>query len=91
MAMASGPVPPADVQVEECTARSSHGPKCASPDAYASTGARPHRREVLLQNVGTEPMVLAEQEFDRPVVVKREVAGIAIEHHNLRPGESTTT
>ena len=38
----------------------------------------------LLQNVGTEPMVLAEPEFDRD---GGEVAGVGIEHHNLRPGE----
>lgn len=44
-----------------------------------------------LQNIGAAPMVLAEQEFDRPADRTRgEVAGIAIEHHNLRPGESTS-
>jgi conjugal transfer pilus assembly protein TraK len=32
-------------------------------------------------------MVLAEQEFDRE---GGKVAGIAIEQHNLRPGESTS-
>lgn len=39
-----------------------------------------------LQNFGTEVMVLAEQEFDRE---GSQVAGVAIEHHNLRPGERT--
>lgn len=56
-----------------------------------------------LQNVSAAPMVLAEQEFDRPTPraagrgdgsseksAEGEVAGIAIEHHNLRPGESTS-
>lgn len=44
-----------------------------------------------LQNIGAAPMVLAEQEFDRPGGrTGGEVAGIAIEHHNLRPGESTS-
>jgi conjugal transfer pilus assembly protein TraK len=44
-----------------------------------------------LQNLGVTPMVLAEQEFDRPAGrTGGEVAGIAIEHHNLRPGESTS-
>lgn len=44
-----------------------------------------------LQNIGAAPMVLAEQEFDRPAGrTGGEVAGIAIEHHNLRPGESTS-
>ena len=40
----------------------------------------------LLTNVSSEPMVLAEQEFDRE---QGDVLGIAIESHNLRPGEST--
>lgn len=40
-----------------------------------------------LTNVGTADMVLAEQEFDREA---GRVLGVAIEHHNLRPGESTT-
>ena len=47
----------------------------------------------LLRNIGTEDMVLAEQEFDRPDDADGEgagpVLGVAIEHHNLRPGEST--
>lgn len=44
-----------------------------------------------LQNVSAATMVLAEQEFDRPgTVTGGEIAGIAIEHHQLRPGESTS-
>lgn len=44
-----------------------------------------------LQNIGTTAMVLAEQEFDRrSSSTAGEVAGISIEHHNLRPGESTS-
>ena len=45
-----------------------------------------------LQNTGAATMVLAEQEFDRATSVSGagEIAGIAIEHHNLRPGESTS-
>lgn len=44
----------------------------------------------LLQNVSTVPMVLAEQEFDRRGSRDDgEIAGIAVEHHNLRPGEAT--
>lgn len=38
----------------------------------------------LLTNVSDQPMVLAEREFDREGVL-----GVAVEHHNLRPGEST--
>jgi len=40
----------------------------------------------LLTNTSTEVMVLAEQEFDREA---GGVLGVAIENHNLRPGEST--
>ncbi|RUP34408.1 MAG: conjugal transfer pilus assembly protein TraK [Curvibacter sp.] len=43
-----------------------------------------------LQNISAVPMVLAEQEFDRPSsATGDEIAGIAIESHNLMPGEST--
>jgi conjugal transfer pilus assembly protein TraK len=43
-----------------------------------------------LQNVSATVMVLAEQEFDRPDSKEGgQVLGIAIEHHNLRPGDST--
>ena len=41
----------------------------------------------VLTNVSNQDMVLAEQEFDRETGA---VLGVAIEHHNLRPGESTT-
>jgi len=41
----------------------------------------------LLQNISDAPMVLAEQEFDRE---RDSVVGIAVAHHNLRPGESTS-
>jgi len=40
----------------------------------------------LLTNISNEPMVLAEQEFDRE---QGDVIGVSIESHNLRPGEST--
>ena len=39
-----------------------------------------------LTNISAAPMVLAEQEFDRE---NAGVLGVSIEHHNLRPGEST--
>lgn len=39
----------------------------------------------LLTNVSSAPMVLAEQEFYREGVL-----GVAIENHNLRPGDSTS-
>lgn len=41
----------------------------------------------LLTNVSDQPMVLAEQEFDR---ADGNVVGIAIDNLNLRPGESTS-
>ena len=41
----------------------------------------------LLQNISDLPMVLAEPEFDR---AQGNVVGIAVEYHNLRPGESTS-
>jgi len=43
----------------------------------------------LLQNVSDTNMVLAEPEFDREADEAGSVAGIAIEHHNLHPGERT--
>ena len=44
----------------------------------------------LLQNVSPAMMVLAEQEFDRPdSKTGGQVVGVAVENHNLRPGEST--
>jgi conjugal transfer pilus assembly protein TraK len=43
----------------------------------------------LLQNVSDTVMVLSEPEFDREDDAAGSVAGIAIEHHNLRPGERT--
>ncbi|MEO3715620.1 type-F conjugative transfer system secretin TraK [Roseateles flavus] len=42
-----------------------------------------------LQNVSDAPLVLAEQEFDHPDDSGSSVAAVAIEHHNLRPGDST--
>jgi conjugal transfer pilus assembly protein TraK len=41
----------------------------------------------LLTNISTQNMVLTEQEFDREA---GDVLAVAIEHHNLRPGDSTT-
>jgi conjugal transfer pilus assembly protein TraK len=40
----------------------------------------------LLQNISPTLMVLAEQEFDREGA---QVMGVAIENHNLQPGETT--
>jgi conjugal transfer pilus assembly protein TraK len=44
----------------------------------------------LLQNVSQTVMVVVEQEFDRPdSKAGGQVVGVAVENHNLRPGEST--
>ena len=44
----------------------------------------------LLHNVSQALMVLAEQEFDRPDSrADGQVIGVAVENHQLRPGEST--
>ena len=40
-----------------------------------------------LTNVSATPMVLAEQEFDRE---EGGVVAVAIEHHNVQPGDTTT-
>ena len=90
VAMASDRVP-ADIRVEE-----SHRTIQLWTEARFSLMRRYEGRSLigekyLLQNIGAGPMVLAEQEFDRPnSQIRGEVAGIAIEHHNLRPGESTS-
>lgn len=95
LAMASDRVPP-DVRVEE-TLR----PVRLWAEARVSLLRLYEGRGLVgelytLQNVSTAPMVLAEQEFDRPSPSAGpagspagEVAGVAIERHTLRPGEST--
>mgnify|MGYP003615524255 FL=1 len=90
VAMASDRVPP-DVRVEE-TSRSIQlwaEARFTLLRLYEGRGLTGER--YTLQNGGTAPMVLAEQEFDRPDSrAGGAVAGIAIEHHNLRPGETTS-
>ncbi|MDF3840057.1 type-F conjugative transfer system secretin TraK [Cupriavidus basilensis] len=86
VAMASDRVPP-DIRVEE-----THRPLQLWQEAKFALVRRYEGRglvgeKYLLQNVSAEPMGLSEQEFDRD---GGEVAGIAIEHHNLRPGASTS-
>ena len=86
VAMASDRVPP-DIQVEEAHRTIQLWTEARFSLVRQYEGRGLIGEKFLLQNVGTEPMVLAEQEFDRD---RSEVAGIAIEHHNLRPGESTS-
>lgn len=86
VAMASDRVP-TDVRVEEVNV-----PKVLWTEAkftllrlYEGRGLLGEK--YLLTNVSNETMVLAEQEFDRE---DGNIAGIAIENHNLRPGDSTS-
>ena len=86
VAMASDRVP-ADIQVDEVHRAIQLWTEVRFSLVRQYEGRGLIGEKFLLQNVGTEPMVVAEQEFDRD---GGEVAGIAIEHHNLRPGESTS-
>ena len=86
IAMASDRVPP-DIQVEE-----THRTVSLWTEAQFSLLRRYEGRglvgeKYLLRNIGNAVMVLAEPEFDRE---GDNVAGISIEQHNLRPGESTS-
>ena len=85
VAMASDRVP-ADVRVDEV-----NRPVPLWAEAKFSLMRRYEGRgflgeKYLLQNISPAVMVLAEQEFDRE---DGNVAGVAIENHNLRPGETT--
>jgi conjugal transfer pilus assembly protein TraK len=86
VAMASDRVPP-DVRVEEVgqPVQLWAATRFTLVRRYEGRGLVGEKYE--LQNTGSTPMVLAEQEFDRE---DGQVAGVAIEHHNLRPGESTS-
>ena len=86
IAMASDRVPP-DIQVEE-----THRTVSLWTEGQFSLLRRYEGRglvgeKYLLRNVCNAVMVLAEPEFDRE---GGNVAGISIEQHNLRPGESTS-
>lgn len=85
VAMASDRVP-ADVRVDEV-----NQPIPLWVEAKFSLMRRYEGRgflgeKYLLQNISAAVMVLAEQEFDRE---DGNVSGVAIENHNLRPGETT--
>jgi len=90
VAMASDRVPP-DVRVED-----THRPLQLWAQTRFTLARRYEGRgfvgeKYALQNIGAAPMVLAEQEFDRPAGRENgEIAGIAIEHHDLAPGEATS-
>ena len=86
VAMASDRVP-ADVQVEETKRPVQLWAEVQFSQVRQYEGRGLVGEKYLLQNVSKDIMVLAEQEFDRE---SGNVAGVAIEHHNLRPGESTS-
>lgn len=89
LAMASDRVPP-DIRVDEL-----NQPIQLWAEARFSLMRRYEGRGLvgeryLLQNVSQAVMVLAEQEFDRPDSPSGgQVLAVAVEHHNLRPGETT--
>ena len=85
VAMASDRVP-ADIRVDEV-----NRPLQLWAEAKFSLMRRYEGRglvgeKYLLQNISPAAMVLSEQEFDRE---GGQVVGVAVENHNLRPGEST--
>lgn len=86
VAMASDRVP-ADIRVEETSRSVQLWVEARFSQVRQYEGRGLLGEKYLLQNVSQDVMVLAEQEFDRE---GGNVAGIAIEQHNLRPGESTS-
>ncbi len=89
VAMASDRVPP-DVRIEETSRLVQLWSEARFTLMRLYEGRGFVGEKYLLQNVSTAPMVLAEQEFDRAdSATGGEVAGVAIEQHNLRPGETT--
>jgi conjugal transfer pilus assembly protein TraK len=89
VAMASDRVPP-DIRVDEM-----HQPmQLWAETRFALMGRYEGRglvgEKYLLKNIGQAPMVLSEQEFDRPDSKEGgQVLGVAVENHKLRPGETT--
>ena len=89
-AMASDRVPP-DIRVEEVRRTIQLWTEARFSLVRQYEGRGVIGEKYLLQNVSASPMVLAEQEFDRDnSQVGGNVTGVAIEQHNLRPGESTS-
>ena len=86
VAMASDRVP-TDIRVEETRRSVQLWAEAVFSQVRQYEGRGLLGEKYLLQNVSQDVMVLAEQEFDRD---SGNVAGLAIEQHNLRPGESTS-
>lgn len=90
VAMASDRVPP-DVRVDELNQPVQLWAEARFALMRRYEGRGLSGEKYLLQNISTSVMVLAEQEFDRPdSKAGGQVLGIAVEHHQLRPGESTS-
>jgi len=86
VAMASDRVP-ADVRVEEINRPVPLWVEASFLLMRRYEGRGLLGEKYLLRNTSEALMVLAEQEFDRDGA---QVMGVAIENHNLQPGESTT-
>jgi conjugal transfer pilus assembly protein TraK len=90
VAMASDRVPP-DVRVDELNQPVQLWAEARFALMRRYEGRGLTGEKYLLQNVSGAVMVLAEQEFDRPdSKAGGQVLGVAVEHHQLRPGESTS-
>lgn len=90
VAMASDRVPP-DVHVDELNQPVQLWAEARFALMRRYEGRGLMGEKYLLQNVSAAVMVLAEQEFDRPdSKAGGQVLGVAVEHHQLRPGESTS-
>lgn len=85
VAMASDRVPP-DVRVEEVNRLLPLWLEARLSLMRRYEGRGLVGEKYLLQNISPTLMVLAEQEFDREGA---QVMGVAIENHNLQPGETT--
>lgn len=89
VAMASDRVPP-DLRVDELNRRIQLWVQAKFSLMRRYEGRGLVGEKYLLQNVSQSVMVLAEQEFDRPdSPTDGQVLGVAVENHNLRPGETT--
>jgi conjugal transfer pilus assembly protein TraK len=89
LAMASDRVPP-DIRVDELNQQIQLWAEARFSLMRRYEGRGLVGEKYLLQNVSPAVMVLAEQEFDRPDSPSGgQVLAVAVEHHNLRPGETT--
>ena len=90
VAMASDRVPP-DLRVDELNQPVQLWAEARFALMRRYEGRGLSGEKYLLQNISAGVMVLAEQEFDRPdSKAGGQVLGVAVEHHQLRPGESTS-